>query len=200
MTPCECEQAGWWHRHSCAKTPLLVELCQRLPPWFELWERGSSPGQGDTPVRGGRPTLSASRPCGGGRRSAPLVEVKAIHSNGFNPTQVERSVTLNGVTTTEQYGYEYGLIGGDYQLSRVTLRRRVGMGDWTDVTRAQYAYYEESDAYGASSDLKTGADAAVGRRRLGGDGNHVVSLLPAAVVEFLQFVELVQFFQLVRQR
>ena len=28
---CECEQAGWCHRHGCAKPPLFLDLCQRLP-------------------------------------------------------------------------------------------------------------------------------------------------------------------------
>lgn len=68
MTPCECEQAGWCRRHGCAKTPLLVELCQRLPLWFAAWEGGSGPGQGDARV--GREAGQACRHRGLARRTA----------------------------------------------------------------------------------------------------------------------------------
>lgn len=45
VTPCECDAAGWCARHGCQKTWGLVELCRRLPDWFEIWERGRGPGQ-----------------------------------------------------------------------------------------------------------------------------------------------------------
>ncbi|MDB5387175.1 MAG: hypothetical protein JWM11_2821 [Planctomycetaceae bacterium] len=45
VTPCECQQAGWCHRHQIDKTPALFELCRRSPGHFRLWEEGRGPLQ-----------------------------------------------------------------------------------------------------------------------------------------------------------
>jgi hypothetical protein len=70
------------------------------------------------------------------RRSDPAgnwIEVTALNGNGYNVTQVERSYTDNGQTTTEQFLYEYANFTGDQLLEHVTLRRKVGSGNWTNV-------------------------------------------------------------------
>ena len=70
------------------------------------------------------------------RRSDPAgnwIEVTALNGNGYNITQVERSYTDNGQTTTEQFLYEYANFTGDQLLEHVTLRRKVGSGNWTNV-------------------------------------------------------------------
>jgi len=54
VTPCECNAAGWCARHGCRKTWGLVELCRRLPDWFEAWERGWGPGQSTATATGRR--------------------------------------------------------------------------------------------------------------------------------------------------
>ncbi|MBC8873387.1 MAG: RHS repeat-associated core domain-containing protein [Planctomycetes bacterium] len=83
------------------------------------------------------------------------VEVMAVHENGYNFTQVERSYTSGGTTTTEQYLYEYEKVCGDLQLKQLTLRRKVGAGSWTNVSRVQYTYYESDETHGGPGDLQT---------------------------------------------
>lgn len=76
-------------------------------------------------------------------------------------TEVRRSATTGGVTTTEAYVYTYitgpgadrGLLGS------VVLRRSTNGTTFTPVRQAEYAYYDGSytgdDAYGNAGDLKT---------------------------------------------
>ena len=78
-----------------------------------------------------------------------------VHADGFNFTQVERSYTSGGTTTTEQYSYEYTRVAGNDVLQQVTLRRRVGSGSWSNVARAVYEYFGTGDADGGPTDLKT---------------------------------------------
>jgi len=83
------------------------------------------------------------------------VEVKAMHSNGYNFTKVERSYTSGGSTTTEQYLYDYTNPTGDDLLQRITLRRQVDGGAWTNIARAVYTYYGLNAEHGGEADLKT---------------------------------------------
>jgi len=83
------------------------------------------------------------------------VEVKDLHANGYNFTEVERTYTTGGTTTVEQYLYEYQTLAGDALLERVTLRRKVGAGEWQNVSRAEYTYYEFGEQHGEMEDLKT---------------------------------------------
>jgi YD repeat-containing protein len=92
------------------------------------------------------------------RRSDPAgnrIEVVAWNANGYNLGQVERSYTSSGQITTEQYLYEYTDFTGDQLLQQITLRRRVGSGNWIDISRVVYAYYGDSECYGSEGDLKT---------------------------------------------
>jgi RHS repeat-associated protein len=92
------------------------------------------------------------------RRSDPAgnrIEVVAWNANGYNLGQVERSYTSSGQTTTEQYLYEYTDFTGDQLLQQITLRRRVGSGNGSDISRVVYAYYGDSESYGSEGDLKT---------------------------------------------
>jgi hypothetical protein len=82
-------------------------------------------------------------------------EVTKMYGNGYNFSEVERSYTSGGTTTVEQYLYEYDDSMGTDFLTHVTLRRKVGTGGWTNVTRAAYTYYDADEARGELGDLKT---------------------------------------------
>lgn len=92
------------------------------------------------------------------RQTAPggqMVEVVEMASNSFNFTKVERSYQSGGETTTEQYLYEYDSSLGDAVLTKLTLRRRVNAGAWTNVSKVEYTYYGYSDDYGGWEDLES---------------------------------------------
>lgn len=40
VTDCTCTEPGWCERHQCRKLALAFQYCQRLPAYFEAWERG----------------------------------------------------------------------------------------------------------------------------------------------------------------
>jgi hypothetical protein len=73
------------------------------------------------------------------------------------PEEVQRSITVGGVTTTESYLYAYIETQGDNEgkLESVTLQRQVGSGSWTTVREVQYTYYGSSEDFGNLGDLKT---------------------------------------------
>jgi RHS repeat-associated protein len=68
------------------------------------------------------------------------------------PTEVQRSVTLGGVTTTESLLYAYN---GSGLLQNVTLRRQVTGGSWTSIRQVAYTYYDGVLAHGNAGDLRT---------------------------------------------
>ena len=71
--------------------------------------------------------------------------------------EVQRSVTVGGVTTVESYLYSY-LTSPDPnagKMSSAVLRRKIGTGSWSTVRQAQYAYYGSSESHGNLGDLKT---------------------------------------------
>ena len=65
---------------------------------------------------------------------------------------LEREVTIDSITTTEQFAYTYSIAG---RAESATLRRKVNSGDWEDIRRAVYTYYGSSDLNGSEGDLKT---------------------------------------------
>jgi RHS repeat-associated protein len=71
------------------------------------------------------------------------------------PTEVQRSVTVGGTTTTESFLYTY-MPGGtnDGLLASVTLRRQVGAGSWTAVRKVDYTYYDGTTSNGNAGDLE----------------------------------------------
>jgi RHS repeat-associated protein len=72
------------------------------------------------------------------------------------PTEVQRSVTVNGVTTTESYLYAYVGSGVNAGLMQnVTLRRQVNGGSWTIIRQVAYTYYDGVLAHGNAGDLRT---------------------------------------------
>lgn len=84
------------------------------------------------------------------------VDVVSHLGNGFNFTEVQRSVTISGITTIESYLYSWIDDTANFPLlSNVTLRRKVDAGSWINVNRASYSYYGDSESYGSPSDLKT---------------------------------------------
>lgn len=44
---CQCELAGYCERHRVRKATRLIELCQQRGAYWEAWERGDGPGQGE---------------------------------------------------------------------------------------------------------------------------------------------------------
>ena len=83
------------------------------------------------------------------------VEVTSYSADGFNPATVERSFTSDSDTITEQFLYEYNSSSILPLLQSVTLRQRVNAEAWTNVLRANYAYYNGTEDYGLEGDLKT---------------------------------------------
>ena len=90
------------------------------------------------------------------RHSDPAGNFVAVVSrlaNGFNPGEVQRSVTSGGVTDIESYLYDYIDPTATFpRLAGVTLRRS---GSWNNVLRVVYAYYGAGDPNGGEGDLKT---------------------------------------------
>ncbi|MBI3861131.1 MAG: hypothetical protein HY290_04465, partial [Planctomycetia bacterium] len=77
-------------------------------------------------------------------------------ANTFNITEVQRSYTTGGTTTTESFQYTYDdPASAKAQLTTVLLRRKVGSGDWSSVQRANYTYYGYADPNGNPGDLQT---------------------------------------------
>ena len=84
------------------------------------------------------------------------VAVVATTANGFNFTEVQRSHSSGGTTTTESFQYAYDDPAAGYpRLTSVLLRRQVNGGAWSNVTKVSYAYYGAGDPNGGIGDLKT---------------------------------------------
>ena len=106
------------------------------------------------------------------------IEVTAMHGNGFNFTQVERTCTSNGDTITEQFLYDYIHPTGDDLLEKVTVRRKVNAGPWNNVARAVYTYYSSRGRIGRRRRPADRDDAGLARRSVARHGHHAVPLLP----------------------
>jgi hypothetical protein len=77
-------------------------------------------------------------------------------SSGGDILEVQRSSTIGGTTTTESFLYSFLTSGANYgHLDNVLLRRQINGGAWTNVRRAQYAYYGDGENFGTINDLKT---------------------------------------------
>jgi RHS repeat-associated protein len=80
------------------------------------------------------------------------------HTPDGQVAEVQRSGPSGGGTVVESFLYEY-LPRGDpnaLQLQRVTLRRQLpGSSTWSVVRKVQYAYYDGTQPYGNTGDLKT---------------------------------------------
>ncbi len=65
------------------------------------------------------------------------------HSTNGQIAEIQRSATTNGVTTTESFLYTYLSSGNNMGLvQNVTLRRKVGTGNWSTVRQAVFTYYD----------------------------------------------------------
>ena len=62
VTACECVEPGWCQRHRCFKNELDFQLCRRRPDYFQLWEQGRGPGQGESGSRGRRRSARSPTP------------------------------------------------------------------------------------------------------------------------------------------
>lgn len=83
------------------------------------------------------------------------IEVTAMAVNSYNFTEVERTYTVDGSTTTEQFLYNYDNSLGDYLLKDLTLRRKVDAGAWTNISKVVYTYYDYDSSHGGWEDLET---------------------------------------------
>ena len=86
----------------------------------------------------------------GGNTTAVFAE------SGSEILDVRRSYQQGSDTVTESYLYDF-LDSGAHagHMERVTLRRRINSGAWTNILKVEYAYYGSSDSHGGLNDLKT---------------------------------------------
>lgn len=81
---------------------------------------------------------------------------QAIDATSYTGTgrieTLERSLTVDSMTTTEAFAYTY-TTGG--RIETATLRRKVDSGNWEDIRQVEYAYYESGDPNGSQGDLKS---------------------------------------------
>src|SRR5262249_36975804 len=72
------------------------------------------------------------------------------------PTEVQRSATVGGTTTTESFLNAF-VSGGvnDGLMASTTLQRRVGAGSWSTIRKTEYAYYDGTTSNGPAGTLKT---------------------------------------------
>ncbi|MFO0799414.1 MAG: RHS repeat-associated core domain-containing protein [Gemmataceae bacterium] len=78
------------------------------------------------------------------------------HDSAGRITEVQRAVTVGGVTNTESYVSAY-LGSSDPNnglLDTVTLRRKVGSGSWATVRAVTYTYYDGTTGNGNVGDLE----------------------------------------------
>ncbi len=72
------------------------------------------------------------------------------------PTEVQRTSTIGGTTTTESFVYAYLTSGNNAgRVSNATLRRQINAGAWTTVRQVDYTYYDLGQSFGNLGDLKT---------------------------------------------
>ncbi len=82
-----------------------------------------------------------------------VITVTSRTSDG-KPAEVQRSTTVGGVTTIESLQYVYLTTGPNTGLlDKVTLRRKVGSGNFVDVRKEVFTYYA-GEAYGNTGNLK----------------------------------------------
>src|SRR5262249_49211007 len=82
----------------------------------------------------------------------PKGNTPSVTSRGSDgqPTEVQRSATVGGTTTTESFQYSY-LAAPDPnagKLSGAVLRRQVNGGAWTTIRQVAYTYYNGTESYG----------------------------------------------------
>jgi len=81
---------------------------------------------------------------------------QVINATGYtidNRIEAEqRSFTIDDVTTTESFAYEYDVNG---RVESATLRRQVESDSWLNIRRIEYTYYTSSDPYGSEGDLRS---------------------------------------------
>lgn len=66
--------------------------------------------------------------------------------------EVQRQVTIGSTTTTESFLYSFT---SDFHLLNVVHRRDVNNLGWSNIRRAEYTYYGDSEDYGSLNDLRT---------------------------------------------
>jgi len=81
---------------------------------------------------------------------------QVINATGYtidNRIEAEqRSFTIDDVTTTESFAYEYDANG---RVESATLRRQVDSDPWLNIRRVEYTYYTSSDPNGSEGDLRS---------------------------------------------
>ena len=85
-----------------------------------------------------------------------VTKVTATRSDG-KIQEFQRSGPSGGSTVTESYLFSYtpSTDPTPGQISSIVQRRQVGGGAWSTVRESDYTYYNGTEAYGATYDLKT---------------------------------------------
>tara|TARA_R110002111_G_scaffold164386_3_gene230587 strand:+ start:42527 stop:48934 length:6408 start_codon:yes stop_codon:yes gene_type:complete len=82
--------------------------------------------------------------------------ITVTDTSGEMVTEMQRSQTVNGVTTTDSFVYSYGSSGASLnRLESVVWRQKIDAGSWTNILRVTYSYYGDSESFGSLGDLKT---------------------------------------------
>ena len=71
--------------------------------------------------------------------------------------EVQRATVIDSVTVTDSFLYDYFSSGDNHdQMESCTYRRQTGSGgDWTNISRVVYSYYDSVDDNGNLNDLRT---------------------------------------------
>lgn len=82
--------------------------------------------------------------------------ISVTATSGDRVTEMQRSQTVNSVTTTDSFLYTYGSSGASQdRTEHVIWRQKVDAGSWTNIRRAVYSYYDGTSSFGSLGDLKT---------------------------------------------
>jgi RHS repeat-associated protein len=103
-------------------------------------------------------SLSAATAPGGlvSATDANGIQLTVTNRAGSQVTELQRTYTLGGTTTTDSLLYTYVQSGSAAGLMQgLTYRRQVAGGAWTPVQQVSFAYYGASDANGSTNDLKS---------------------------------------------
>ena len=84
------------------------------------------------------------------------VQTSVTSRTGSQINEVQRSYTINSVTTVDSLLYSYVTSGGAVGLLQsVMWRQQAGGGTWDPIKQCLYGYYGASDANGTTNDLQS---------------------------------------------
>ena len=82
--------------------------------------------------------------------------ISVTSTSGDQIIEMQRSQTVDSVTTTDSFLYSYGSSGASEDRTvDVIWRQKVDAGAWTNIRRVVYSYYDGTDSFGSLGDLKS---------------------------------------------